>query len=101
MKMTYLGTAIGGLGGLLMLANGRDNITALGLICAPTLGAVIGFNTTRRYKPRRVRVRVQVSGSLIDWSDGRAALGVPFVTRARTDERTGTVTSIPLLGGTF
>lgn len=95
--MTFLGSALGGLGGLLMLASGRDEITALGLVFAPTIGAVIGFNSTRRYRPRSVRVRV--SGALVDWSGGAVALGVPLVTRARAEERA--VTSVPLLGGTF
>jgi len=94
--MTYLGSLLGGLGGLLMLANGRENITALGLIFAPPLGAVIGFNATRRYRPRHVRV----IGALVEWSDGAgASLGVPVPTRARSADRT--VTTVPLLGGTF
>ncbi|HSK03015.1 MAG TPA: hypothetical protein VK932_17310, partial [Kofleriaceae bacterium] len=94
----YLGSLIGGLGGLLMIANGHDEITALGLLFAPPLGAMIGFNATRRYKPRRVRVRV--SASLVDWSSGSGpSLGVPIPARVRSDDRT--VTSIPLLGGTF
>jgi len=94
--MTYLGSAIGGLGGLLMLASGRDNITTIGLILAPPIGAVIGFNATRRYKPHRV----PVVGALVQWSDGAgASIGVPVPTRARADDRT--VTSIPLVGGSF
>lgn len=94
--MTYLGSLIGGVGGLLMLANGRDNITALGLILAPPLGAVIGFNATRRYRPRRI----PVVGVLVQWRDGDgASLGVPVLIRARSEDRT--VTSVSLLGGTF
>jgi hypothetical protein len=94
----YLGSLIGGLGGLLMLANGRDEITALGLLLAPPIGAMIGFNATRRYTPRHVRVRV--TASLVDWSSGSGpSLGVPIPARVRSDDRT--VTSIPLLGGTF
>jgi hypothetical protein len=94
----YLGSLIGGLGGLLMLANGHDEITALGLLLAPPIGAMIGFNATRRYKPRRVRVRV--SAALVDWSSGSGpAIGVPIPARVRSEDRT--VTSIPLLGGTF
>lgn len=95
---TYLGALIGGLGGLLMLANGRDEITTLGLIFAPPIGAMIGFNATRRYRPRHVRVRV--TASLVDWSSGSGpSIGVPIPARVRADDRT--VTSIPLLGGTF
>ncbi len=94
--MTYLGSLLGGLGGALMLASGRDNIIALGLIFAPPLGATIGFNASRRYRPRRVRV----TASLIDWSHGAGpSLGVPIPVRVRADDRT--VTSVPLLGGTF
>jgi hypothetical protein len=80
-----------------MLANGRDDITAIGLILAPPIGATIGFNMTRRYRPRRVPVAV---GALVQWQGGAGvSLGVPIPTRARSEERT--VTSIPLLGGTF
>ncbi len=94
--MTYLGSLIGGLGGLLMLANGRDDITAIGLILAPPIGATIGFNMTRRYRPRRV----PVPGPLLQWQGGAGvSLGVPLPARVRSEERT--VTSIPLLGGTF
>jgi hypothetical protein len=94
--VTFLGSLLGGVGGLLMLANGRDDITAIGFILAPTIGATIGFNMTRRYKPRRV----PVTGALLQWSDGDGvSLGVPIPTRVRSEERT--VTSIPLLGGTF
>jgi hypothetical protein len=94
--MTYLGSLVGGVGGLLMLANGHDKITALGLIFAPPVGAVIGFNMTRRYRPRRI----PVVGALVQWSDGAgASLGVPVPTHIRSEDRT--VTSIPLLGGTF
>lgn len=95
--MTYLGSVLGGLGGLLMLANGRDDITAIGLILAPPIGATIGFNMTRRYRPRRVPVAV---GALVQWQGGAGvSLGVPIPARTRSEERT--VTSIPLLGGTF
>jgi hypothetical protein len=94
--MTYLGSLLGGLGGLLMLANGRDDITTIGMIFAPPIGAMIGFNMTRRYKPRRV----PVTGALLQWHDGASvSLGVPIPVRVRAEERTAT--SIPLLGGTF
>jgi hypothetical protein len=99
LRATYIGAALGGVGGLLLLANGRDRITGIGFAVAPTIGALIAFNATRRYKPRRVRARVQVTGSLVDWGRGGPALGVPIVTHARTDGRA--VTSIPLLGGAF
>jgi hypothetical protein len=96
LAMAYLGAALGGLGGLLMIANGRETTTALGLICAPPLGAVIGWNMTRRYRPRRV----PAVGALVHWSDrAGASLGVPIPARARAEDRT--VTSVPLLGGTF
>lgn len=92
---TYLGGLLGGGGGLLMLANGRSNVTAVGLVLAPTIGAVIGFNSTRRYKPRRVRV----PGALVGARRGGPALAVPIPTRTRSE--VGTVTSIPLVTGTF
>ena len=91
---TYAGAALGGLGGLLMLANGEDNVTAIGLVLAPQIGAIIAFNSSRRYKPRRVSY-----GALLRIDDGCPSLGVPLVTRAASHERT--VTTIPLLGGTF
>jgi hypothetical protein len=98
--MTYLGSALGGLGGLLMLANGRENISILGMVLAPPIGAMIGFNMTRRYRPRRVRVRTPVTAALVSWTDGAgASLGVPIPTRTRSVDRA--VTSVPLLGGTF
>ncbi len=93
--MTYLGSLIGGVGGLLMLANGRENVTILGMVLAPPLGAMIGFNMTRRYRPRRV----PVTGALLSVGGGTASLGVPIPMRARTEDRT--VTTFPLLGGTF
>jgi hypothetical protein len=41
-----------------------------------------------------------VTASLVDWSSGSGpSLGVPIPARVRSDDRT--VTSIPLLGGTF
>lgn len=92
---TYLGGLLGGVGGLLMLANGRSNITAVGLVLAPSVGAVIGFNSSRRYKPRRVRV----PGALVGARGGGPALTVPIPTRTRSEA--GTVTSIPLVTGTF
>jgi len=92
----YLGAAAGGVGGLLMLASGRENIAILGMVLAPPLGAMVGFNATRRYKPRVV----PVVGALVSWSAGDgASLGVPLPVRVRSEDRT--VTSIPLLGGTF
>jgi hypothetical protein len=92
---TYLGGLLGGAGGLLMLANGRSSITAVGLVLAPSVGAVIGFNTTRRYKSRRVRVPAPRAGA----RGGGPALAVPIPTRTRSEA--GTVTSIPLVTGTF
>jgi hypothetical protein len=93
---TYLGVAAGGVGGLLMLASGRENIAILGMVLAPPLGAMVGFNATRRYKPRQV----PVVGALISWSAGAgASIGVPLPVRVRSEDRL--VTSIPLLGGTF
>ena len=92
--MTYAGAALGGLGGLLLLANGEDTVTTIGLVLAPSIGAIIGFNMTRRYKPRRVAY-----GALLLFDDGRPSLGIPVVTRAAARDRT--VTAVPLLGGTF
>ena len=90
--MAYLGAVLGGLGGLLMVANDRENITALGLLCAPPLGAVIGWNMTRRYRPRRV----PAVGALVHGGD-RAGASLPA--RAHAADRTAP--SIPLLVGTF
>jgi hypothetical protein len=94
LRMTYAGAALGGLGGLLMVANGREDISILGLVLAPPIGAVIGFNATRRYKPRRVMVN-----ALLQLDEGRPSLGIPMVTRAGSRDRT--VTSIPLVSGSF
>lgn len=53
---TYGGSLIGGGVGILLAASGSEGGAVLGL-ASPLIGAMIGFNATRRYKERPARPR--------------------------------------------
>ncbi len=87
-----LGSVLGSAVGFGSLLIGEELGVAL-LITGPPIGAMIGFNSTRRWDPSAGTALLSVRG-------GDVALGVPVVTRGRG--ATGTpVTTLTLLAGSF
>lgn len=85
---SVLGSAIG-FGSLLI---GEELGVAL-LITGPPIGAMIGFNSTRRWDRAPSTALLSVSG-------GDVALGLPLVTRG-ADTTGASITTLTLAGGTF
>ena len=88
-----LGSLIG-LVALFGLADTNGEIAVTIGIASPVLGAMIGFNATRRWKDPRPMV-----GSLFRLDRGGVSLGIPFVIHG--EQRGIPTTSVPLFSGSF
>jgi len=89
---TILGSVLGsalGFGSLLI----SEEIGVALLVTGPPIGAVVGFNRSRRWDQTAGTPRLSVRG-------GDVALGIPLVTRG-TSATGAPVTTLTLLGGSF
>jgi len=91
-QTTFAGAGIGAGIGVLSALSGNP-IALIPLVAGPMVGALIGFNGSRRWdSPPPV-------GSLVRVDRGRVALGVPVVLRGET--RGVSTTLVPVVSGSF
>ncbi len=92
---TMLGAALGSAIPFLAAQVSDQSAASAVLLVAPMVGALVGFNATRRWK-RRDGVAV---GSLLRQDGGQVSLGIPLVTHA--EQRGIATTTLPLFSGSF
>ena len=90
-----LGSVLGSAVGFGSLLIGEELGVAL-LITGPPIGAMIGFNSSRRWD----RAPTPKGTALLSLRDGELALGLPLVTRG-ADATGAAVTTLTLAGGSF
>lgn len=92
---TMLGATLGGSLAILGVASSDETAGILVLLVAAPVGALVGFNATRRWKPGKGLT----VGSLLRTDRGQVSFGVPLVTHG--DHRGVTTTTIPVFSGSF
>jgi positive regulator of sigma E activity len=87
---------VGSLVGLAIASGSQKNTQGeVIVIRGAVVGAVLGFNLTRRYDAGTAAA----VGALVQVRPGHVSVGVPVVTRARGAD--AMITSVPVIAGSF